>query len=415
MAKAPTPCRLGDRREQRGAVLVMFALLLVGVFGLLGVVLDAGRMRVVEQQLDAGVESAALEGLRFKDLEGDAHRRTRAIVAIARQWDDDLDPSNGDTLGVGAGPLPIVAGTTALGGDLLVAPEAASRMWKPAEGMQQNLGNATHGDLVAGAHLPGGPPIESDSFERADFLPAGAGSSPAQLAAAPALLVRLRRATARLALDRRPGESSSGPAMEWLWARGSAWLEPGADGGEQGRADGTTVRATAIAASEPALVVSDHPTGWTALATFALRSEPDSPWQTTPSGSTLTLELGANGELTLAGAEAGVALASPARAVGGAMSPAAAPPTDVPPTVLVVPVYAIRGGDRRVLGFTLATAEVTGSSLTITRRPAAVLPTGASSVASVALDARVALAGDPGLRALHDAVAEPVLAPVLRR
>ena len=114
-----------DRQNQSGAVMVLFALLLVGIFGLLGVVIDGGRLRVTKQQLDAGAEVAVLEGLRFKDSEGDVVRRQRAVTAMALQWDDDLDPSNGDALGLGAGSLPIVVGAQPLGGKIIAATAVA--------------------------------------------------------------------------------------------------------------------------------------------------------------------------------------------------------------------------------------------------------------------------------------------------
>ena len=70
---------------------------------------------------------------------------------------------------------------------------------------------------------------------------------------------------------------------------------------------------------------------------------------------------------------------------------------------------------RRVLGFTLAEATLSGGLLTVQRRAGAVLPTGASAASPAALDARLALESNPTLRALHASISEPVLAPVLRR
>ena len=403
------------RRDEAGAVLVLFALLLVGAFGLLAAIVDGGRLRATSQQLDAGAESAALEGVRFKDSEGDGQRRDRAIAATARQWDDDLDPSNGDVLGLGAGSLPVVADAQPLGGRLDVAPSAALRVWKPASGLQHTLGNAAHGDLVAGTHIAGMAPGEDDAFARPDFSPTAPGSAAAELAAAPAFLVRLRRATDRLALDRQPGESSAGPAFDWLWARGAAWHEPGAFGTGQSRADGLTVRATSIASTERALLVSDDPAGGATLARIALRGEAGSAWNATPPGASLSLELDPNGLLTAAGVEQGIALVVPARAVGDALAAAASDPAIVPGDVLVLPVYGAFASERRVVGFTLGIATSVGATVTLVRQPGAVLPTGASSVSPAALDARLALAATPALAALHTSFAEPVLAPVLRR
>jgi len=416
-----TTCQQDDCRDQAGTVLVLFALLLVAFFGLLGVVIDAGRLRVTKQQLDAGAEAAALEGLRYKDRDGDIARRTRAITTTAWQWDDDLDPSNGDVLALGAGSLPIVAGAQPLGGSLLVAATAADRVWKPARQLQPNVGNAMHGDLVAGSFVAGQLPSEDDAFTRPDFLPLPVGSTAAQLASASSFLVRLRRTNDRLPLDRQPGESSSGPAFEWLWARGSAWQEPQPGGATQSRNDGLTLRATAIAATERALVVTNNPipdsTGNSnpVLARIALRGDTASAWHATTPGASLTLDVGGNGLLSLAGNEQGIGLQALARSVSSTLIAAPTALLNVPATELVVPVYGTINGERITIGFTLATATLTGASLTITRLRSAVLPSGASSASPVTLDARVALQLTPTLRALQIAFAEPVLAPVLRR
>lgn len=407
--------RSQQRPDESGAVLVLFALLLFGVFGMLGVVVDGGRLRVTKQQLDAGVEIAALEGLRFKDREGDAARRLRAIDAAAMLWDDDLDPDNGDAMGLGAGTLPIVRGDEPFGGDIVTSTVAAERVWKPARRMQTNDANLRHGDLVAGTHVALGSPAEDDAFVRQDFVPAAAGSNPDQLGTAPSFLVRLRRATDRLDLDRQDGVSSAGPAFEWLWARGSAWQEPGPGEALQSRSTGVTLRATAIASSERALVVTRDPTGATTLATFGLRGDGASLWNGTASGAALTLDIAADGSLTASGTEQGILLLATAQSVGTALTPSTSTVATIPVGELIVPVYAVLGGGRPVIGFCRATATRSDTTLVVTRLPSAVLPSGASSVAPAALDARLALSQDPALRALHSTFSEPVLAPVLRR
>jgi hypothetical protein len=418
---ASTTLQQDEHLDQAGAVLVVFALLLVGLFGLLGVVIDGGRLRVTKQQLDAGAEVAALEGLRFKDRDGDAARRMRAITAIEWQWDDDLDASNGDILALGAGSLPIVAAALPLGGELQVAATPANRAWKPATQLQANPGNAVHGDMVAGSFVTGQLPSEDDTFQRPDFVPVPGGSAAAQLASASSFLVRLRRATGRLALDRQPGESSSGPAFEWLWARGSAWQEPQPGGSMQSRSDGLTLRATAIAATERALVVSDNPVpvgggrSSPLLTRIALRGDPASAWHATAPGGSLTLDIGGNGLLTLAGNEQGLGMQTIVRSVSKSLIAAPTAFANLPSSELIVPVYGTINGERVVIGFTLATATFAGNSLTITRQQSAVLPVGASSTSPAALDAHAALQLAPALRALHTAFAQPVLAPVLRR
>lgn len=416
MIVAPrTPSEPACRDHESGTVLVLFALLLVGLFGLLGAVVDGGRLRVTRQQMDAGAECAALEGLRFKDLEGDIGRRDRAITATANLWDDDLDPSNGDRIGLGAGSLPVVSGVDPLGGTIVVAATAADRVWKPALALEQNPGNAAHGDLVAGLHQADGVATEDDQFVRGDFTPVAAGSSATTLASASAFLVRLRRANRRLALDQQPGESSSGPPFEWLWASGSAWQEPGPGDANASRRDGLTLRAAAIASTARALVVSPDPVLGITIAVVALRIDAASTWNATAPGATATFDVDANGLLTVAGVEQGLTLAAEPRSVGAAVLPATAAPTALPTTTLLLPVYGTVGGERRVVGFTLGAAALSGSTLTLTRLPATVLPSGVSSASPAALDARLLLEANPALRALHATFAEPVLAPELRR
>ncbi|MEM7201552.1 MAG: pilus assembly protein TadG-related protein [Planctomycetota bacterium] len=407
-------------------MLVLCAILLVGLFGLLGAVVDGGRLRTTKQQMDAGAESAALEGLRFKDRvddEGlytpDEHRRLRAVTALQRQWDDDLDLTS-DALGLGAGTLPVVEPgiDTPLGGRINVPVDRRALGWRPADAMlpgpQHNAVNARHGDLVAGAYVEGaGVAVEDDAFNRTDFAPVAAGSGGEVLAAAPAFLVRLRRAGSRLALDEQPGESTKGDPFEWLWARGIVWHEPTAEApGIASRTDGVTVRATSIAAATRALLVADAPDGSVTIAPFALVGDVTAAWAATGVGAGLDLQIDPSGSLILAG-EQGVWLGVPARLVGDEIVPT--PPGEVlPPTGdLIVPVYG-RGDVRRVAGFTLASATRSGTTLTIVRRRGAVLPTGASAVAPAALDARLVLSASPGLLALHNAFPQPVLAPVLR-
>ncbi len=398
-------------------ILVLTALLLVGVFGVLGFVVDGGRLRVTKQQMDAGVEAAALEGVRFKDEEGDESRRRRAQTALELQWDDDLRTGNGDAIGLGAGTLPIVTGANPVGGLVKAPLDPAEQVWKPGAGVQQNLGNAAFGDFVAGSFLSGTiEPKEADDFSRNDFLPVAAGSPATSLEAAPAFLVRLRRANNRLALDRQPGASSAGPAFEWLWARGSAWQEPGEGEGIQSRADGWTVRATGIATTERALFVSSVPELGVIVAPFALRIDAGATWATTTVGQSIVLTRDANGVLLLGGSEQGVLPTARPTTVSNYVAPEASAALLAPSGVLVVPVYApIDGAQRVVVGFTRATAVVAGNELTVTRVAGGVLSTGSSSVSPAALDARVALSLSSSLRALHDAFLEPVSAPVLRR
>ena len=409
------PSQALSRPEEHGTVLVLFALLFVGIFGLLGAVVDGGRLRVTRQQMDAGAECAALEGVRFRDTEGDAGRRLRAIRGAELLYDDDMDPANGDALGLGAGTLPVVSGDTPLRGTINVATDPANRVWKPADALETNSSNSQHGDLVAGTHVLGGFATEDDTFKRDDFAPSPPGSSAASLTSAPAFLVRLRRANDRLDLDRDPSASSAGPPFEWLWARGAVWHEPTAGQSNQSRAEGLTLRATSIASSERALVLSNDPTGGVLLTNFVLRADAGSAWDATPLSGSITLKVESNGLLTVAGIEEGAITADAKRLVGAEVLPSLSTWSTPPAASLIVPVYTQIAGTRLIVGFTRANATLSGATLTVTRLPGSMLPTSASTISPAALDSRIALETVPALRNLYSTFQHPVLAPVLRR
>jgi len=404
------------RREgEAGTVLVLFALLFVGLFGMLGAVVDGGRLRVTRQQMDAGAECGALEGVRFKDTEGDAARRARAISAASYIFDDDLNPANGDVMGLGAGTLPVVFDDAPLSGTIDVALEPAQRAWKPADQLEQNPSNQRHGDLVAGIHNAAVAPAEDDAFRRDDFLAAPSNSGANALSAQPAFLVRIRRASERLALDRQAGESSSGPPFEWLWARGGAWHEPVNGETNASRSDGLTLRATAIASTERALLATGDPAIGVTLAAFTLRSDAGSAWQATAPGSTLALDVDPSGALLLGGVEEGIAIAAPAQLVGDVPSPSTTALASAAAGTIIVPVYADVASVRRIIGFTLAQATLSGSALAVTRQASAVLPNGATATSPAAHSARIALDAEVALSVLHSSFTAPLLAPVLRR
>ena len=101
------------RRQRRGYVMVLLAMMLFGLFAMAAMVIDLGFARLTQRQMQIAANSAALEGLRG---EGDPSmtyqdRQQAAENIVAWTFDDDLDPSNGDD-GVagdggqfGAGPI----------------------------------------------------------------------------------------------------------------------------------------------------------------------------------------------------------------------------------------------------------------------------------------------------------------------
>lgn len=247
---AERPLRRGAA-ERRGTVLVLFAVLLFGIFGLFAVVLDFGIVRLTQIQMQTSADVAALEGLGGRDADladpaaADLARRQLAALSAALVFDEDGDPATGPSrFRLGAGPLlrTGVNAPTEFAGGLIVE----EGQWIPT--LQANVDeNLVSGDLVAGSFLqldpmnPGRPDWhqEANDYTRLDFTPDAAGG---------AFLARLRRTREGQALDRVPGVSSAGPTLPLLFGYASAtW--PNTPGVNDIRRDGFTVRATAIADS----------------------------------------------------------------------------------------------------------------------------------------------------------------------
>jgi Flp pilus assembly protein TadG len=90
------------RRARRGSVLVMYAMLFFAIFGIAAVVIDLGTARLTHYEMQSVADTAAVEGVRNRDATGNPDRqRTADFVAAA--FDDN--PTNGDRVGYGAGPI----------------------------------------------------------------------------------------------------------------------------------------------------------------------------------------------------------------------------------------------------------------------------------------------------------------------
>jgi len=223
-----------SKRHRRGYALVVFVLLMSALLGLAALVIDLGFARLAQRQMQSAVDTAALEGLRFRDElppnaatdDFDEARRQQASDFVAWMFDDNLDPDSAqfDAPHFGAGPVVELTGgvgdPTLNAGQLITVP--ASPVYKPHRsdgepGLELNLANSDDGDMVA---IPDG------------------------------LQVHMRR-TSKLA-EEQPGISSRGPAVPLLFGRGA--LLPNADSstGYSPRREGITVRATATAHAEPA-------------------------------------------------------------------------------------------------------------------------------------------------------------------
>src|SRR5207237_332938 len=140
--------------------------------------------RLTQVQMQNAADTAALEGLR-RDPSTGQPGRAAARDLVARVFDDDLDPTNGDPdRQFGAGPIVnLTAGVGDLHGlQTLSVPD--THVYKPD--LQFNEENLPHGDMVRGTFVYSGDPAPSEdaAYSRNDFTPSDTGS---------AFLVRMRR------------------------------------------------------------------------------------------------------------------------------------------------------------------------------------------------------------------------------
>lgn len=257
-------------RARSGYTLVFFAMFLFGFMALAALVIDIGFARLTQRQMQTAVDAAALEGLRFRDLDEvpdwlsnemleagvdpedaenpDYARRWLASRIVAWTFDDNLDPSDGDEIGFGAGPV-VDLGTPIPGAEDLNAGQLIlpldTRFYKPV--LQLNLlENERHGDMVAGRYTAGRGHHEYPNYERDDFEPDVNGDS---------FLVRMRRSNDFEGLDNLQGVSSHEFPIPYLFGRGAFFPagSPNRADGYSPRHHGMTVRATAIADGTNAL------------------------------------------------------------------------------------------------------------------------------------------------------------------
>ena len=240
-------------------------------FAFAALVIDLGFVRLAQRQMQTATDTAALEGLRWRDdgqgLGINPHQQASAMAANV--FDDDLNPADGDPLNFGAGPV------VGFQGGIPPTNLAASQqivlsnppVYKPTRsdgtpGLELNeAGNAVEGDMVAGtyglnkSYQPDpadtdGSHDENASYGRRDYQPSTANTQ-----TAPGFLVRMRRTANPNGIDAEPGVSSGGvvymngntsspaPAtLPYLFGRGSMMSRTSVQ-------QGVTVRATAIAAA----------------------------------------------------------------------------------------------------------------------------------------------------------------------
>lgn len=362
------------------SILLVFALL-----GVAALVVDMGYVRISQVQMQSGVDTAALEGLRGRDALGEAGRRDEASLFGARTY---LDPA-GERL-VGAGPeLTLTGGVTAANGSQLLS-VSADPVYRPA--LEPNVANVAHGDMVSGTFTPGANGTETNAYARDDFNPAGAN----------AFLVRMRRTDGRNALDAPDGATvSTGRSLPLLFGLGTTLQRP--DGADYDvRFNGITVRATAIADGRPARRIASG-----LAAPFGLTRDF---WSTMPEGATLVVDLDAAGVLRSGLDIIGLFTATPLSRLGQAVTAAGAGGAAAGP--FYVPVYEDIAGTVRVIGFGYATALSGAGTLQLTRSRNRMANTGAS------VHVAEGFAGVPDLAqilAANNSLDGPLLAPALVR
>jgi len=136
--------------NERGAILVQFGLLTVGLYGIAALTIDMGFVIHAQETMQVAADGAALEGLRFRDAASDeVERRLRVRSLVQWQFDDDFDPTDGDTRQFGAGPLLVLDGGLPDSNALATLSfDPAAPVWDPL--LELNLADAPHGDMVAG-------------------------------------------------------------------------------------------------------------------------------------------------------------------------------------------------------------------------------------------------------------------------
>jgi hypothetical protein len=234
-------------------VLVWFAIFLFALIPLMALVVDLGMASLTRRQMQTAVDSAALEGLRFRDdaTLSNSQRRQRVRTLVKAIYDDNLDDTE-DLMNFGAGPsitfhdepTDIEIPGTDFQAERTIRPENVGT-YKPD--MELNEDNELHGDIVFGHYDEDVPTHqEAADYFRDDFgLMGGANAA----------LVRLRRTDRSEAgaagLDQQLGISSSGPTVPYLFGRGLFTEAPSLNQREHGM----VLRATAIARAVPARTV----------------------------------------------------------------------------------------------------------------------------------------------------------------
>ena len=390
---------------EQGAVMLVVVLLMFVFLGFATAFMDLGLVRMTQAQMQAAVDSAAVEGLRFRDhpvIDG----RVAARDLVDQIFDDDFGTSSVEHT-LGAGPVTELSGGFGATANALQTIESTSNY---VPHLQLNRRNARHGDLVTGTYLGDALVHEENSvYERSDFVPLAQPEFPPD-----AFLVRLRRTNDFQGFDRLEGVSSAGPALPFLFGRAMAMS---GNGSYEPRHHGLTVRAAAIASALPAIQgvlqfairrgAADEQAGWDALppGEYTLRSRDD--------------------QLTLLFEEQEVAIGRfvrwPDRPVElGAQVPPAEKTLLVRPVVGYVPIFEAVFEVDRVIGFgAVEIRDIGRESATLVKRTGRIASENGSATTPGSLVNQVFLTLDPlerrAVLEAHGHFSDPLLAPALVR
>src|SRR5258708_5612179 len=169
-------------------MLVQFVLVVFAMCAVLSLIVDAGYARITQGQMQIAADTAALEGIRKRDVgvlnpatgqtvddpfASDCIRRASANRLVHWVFDDDMNAANGDVdYQFGAGPIiDLTDGATSLHA-LQTSSVPDTHVYKPDLQMNQQ-GNAVHGDMVRGLfpYTADPAPSEDLNYARNDFTP----------------------------------------------------------------------------------------------------------------------------------------------------------------------------------------------------------------------------------------------------
>jgi hypothetical protein len=318
------------RHPRRGFTLIFVGVLIFVLLGLAALVIDLGLATLARRQMQAAVNTAALEGLRFRDdLPKDWQDPTNAppgLVAtigagnwpqtpyrsgnVSPEWQDFREkarrwaasnvagqalplvpsgaagPSNqvvqpGDT--TGGIPIPQFSGGIPFQGTSFSASQqytgVAGAYYSPnsstsARTLQPNYTSsqqrdATSGDMVSGKYDSTSSTHTEDrtTYSRSDFTPNTDGSSTTSDPDS-SFLVRMRLSSE--GYDGSDAVHTSGPTVPYLFGRARTAGGPNPAATWNSIGNGITVRATAIADGRPVMSVGMLGAGFNGVTDFVL-------------------------------------------------------------------------------------------------------------------------------------------------